>query len=436
MNILFVSKDLGQIDLACRLIKEGNALRVLVLDKCWKNKVKRPGLKFIDNLDEGLKWLKNSIGFIVFDYIGQGKLQDELRSKGFFVVGGSELSEKSESNRQYGQRIFSSCGLEAVPSIDFYNIDDAIDFIKNNPQKWVVKQNGDLDKGLNYVGSLASGKDAISVLENYKKTLKKDHIHFDLQERIDGVEIAAGRFFNGNDWVGPICINIEHKNLFNGELGPKTHEMGNLMWFDDNENNKLFKETLGKTKNFLQRTNFRGYFDINCIVNEKKAFPLEATARFGQPTLQLQTALFISPWSEILVALAKGEGYTPKYKKDYAIAVFLGTPPYPYDNRSKSNSPKGLEVFFTEELSQEDLDNVHLEEVSIIDNKNEKKNIVVGKSGYIAHVSGTGKTVEEAREKTYNLIKKIVVPKVFYRTDIGLKFIEENKKKLEDWGWI
>jgi len=91
-------------------------------------------------------------------------------------------------------------------------------------------------------------------------------------------------------------MNIEHKDLCNGGLGPKTYEMGTLMWFDDDEKNKLFKETLGKLKEYLCHIHFHGDVDINCIVNEKGVFPLELTMRFGFPALQLQCALSQSPW--------------------------------------------------------------------------------------------------------------------------------------------
>ena len=54
-----------------------------------------------------------------------------------------------------------------------------------------------------------------------------------IQKKVEGVEIAVARFFNGSDWVGPIEINVEHKDLFNGNLGPKTGEMGTLLWYID-----------------------------------------------------------------------------------------------------------------------------------------------------------------------------------------------------------
>ena len=184
---------------------------------------------------------------------------------------------------------------------------------------------------------------------------------------------------------------------------------------------------------FLKKIKFKGYFDINCIVDKDKIYPLEATARLGQPTVHVQNALIDSPWGEFMKAIADGKDYNFKYKNGFGIVVFLGTPPYPYKSRLNHNSPKGLEIFLKEKLTVEEKNNVHLEEVSILRGN---RKVVCGNSGYIAHIAGFGKNVEEAREKTYNLIKKIVIPKVFYRDDIGLDFIERGKNLLKKYKWI
>lgn len=435
MNILFISKDLGQINLACKLAQEGNEVKIFEIDDTFKGKFKRPLVEFVSDWKKELDWIGKD-GLIIFDYTGMGKIQDKLRGKGFSVFGGCELGEKLENNRQYGQKIFSLAGMNVYESVDFYDIDELIAFIKEHPRKWVIKQNGHMDKGLNYVGQMENGKDAISVLRNYKKTLKSKKIHFDIQLRVEGIEIAAGRFFNGYDWVGPICLNMEHKNLFAGELGPKTHEMGTLMWYEEDQRNRLYQETLFKMTDFLRSMNFKGFFDINCIVNEHEVWPLEATVRLGQPTAQLQNTIHLSPWGEFLKAVADGKDYDLKYRKGYATIAFLGTPPYPYANRSVLNSPKGIEIFFKEELNEEEKNNVYLEEVNVIEKHRKPKYVISGGSGYVAHVAGFGRTVGEARKRMYGLINKIIIPKAFYRTDIGLGFINGGEDTLKEWGWI
>lgn len=435
MNILFISKDLAGGDLAYRLKQEGHSVRLFVEEKDQKQNL-QDMVEKTDDWKKELPWVGKD-GLILFDNVGYGKIQDELRAKGYSVVGGNYKSDRIENNRQEGQKVLSICEIKPISSANFNNVNDAIKFLEKNGGCWVVKQNGHIHKSFNYVGQLEDGRDVIEVLKNYSRNNKNECYNIDLQKRVRGVEIGIARYFNGNDWVGPIEINMEHKNLCNGNLGPKTDEMGTLMWYDDNEKNKLFQETLAKLKPYLQSINFKGDFDIDFIVNEDKIYPLEVTARFGWPAVQLQSEIHNSPWGEFLKAVADGKPYDLKYKKGFGIVFLVATSPFPYSVGLQKYCPDGQKIFFKNNFTKKDLEHVHFEEVSMRKGKNkEDEYYISSKTGHIVTITGMGKTVEEAREKAYGVISKIVIPKMFYRTDIGLKFMQEEKEKLEKWGWI
>ncbi|MFZ2626804.1 MAG: phosphoribosylamine--glycine ligase, partial [Candidatus Moraniibacteriota bacterium] len=249
MNILFISKDLSGADLCYRLKKEGHNVRLFIEDKVQVHNFDGLVEKTTD-WRKDVNWVGKN-GLIVFDNSGYGKVQDDLRAEGYSVVGGNQMSDKLEHNRQYGQKILSVCGLNIIPSVNFSCTKEAVKFVEKNKGPWVVKQNGHVNTSFNYVGQLEDGKDVISVLKNYNRNNKKECVSIDLQKKIRGIEIGIARYFNGNDWVGPIEINLEHKGLFNGELGPKTFEMGTLMWYDEDEKNRLFQETLAKMAPYL-----------------------------------------------------------------------------------------------------------------------------------------------------------------------------------------
>lgn len=434
MNILVISGSFSLADLCVRLQLEGHDVRVFVREKSQRCHM-RGILHQTTDWRKELKWVGKE-GLILFDTTGFGNVQDELRKQGYSVVGGSEAGDRCEDDRGHAQKVLWASGINIVPSKDFYSLDDAIYFVKKHPGEWVIKQNGHASKIFNYVGQLADGRDVINTLENYKKDRNHEDVNYiELQKRVRGVEIGVGRYFNGSDWVGPIEINLEHKDLCDGGIGPKTYEMGTLMWFDDNENNRLFQETLAKMKEYLQRIHFHGDVDVNCIVNETEVFPLELTMRFGFPALQLQTVLSQeNQWGEFLKAIADGKRYDFKYEKEqYGIIVLLAVPPFPYIPSNKHNKLPEVGIFFKTELTDEEKNRIHFEEVS---KRQDGTYIVSGNTGFVLHVSGIGKTVELARQQAYALIDKIVIPKMFYRTDIGVKFIKEEKEKLQKWGWI
>jgi phosphoribosylamine--glycine ligase len=148
--------------------------------------------------------------------------------------------------------------MQTYPLKDFTNMDEAACFIKSNPGAWVVKPNEDNSQNIGYVGELETGEDTLGIISNYlqNKFINRGQ-RITLHKRVRGVEIGVGRYFNGKDWVGPIEINLEHKKFFPGDIGPLTSEMGTLAWYDENENNKLFQETLAKLKPHLEEINFK-----------------------------------------------------------------------------------------------------------------------------------------------------------------------------------
>lgn len=434
--LLLVSKDGDALDLALRLQQEGHEVTLAIQDRAYAKVGDGFGLRKATDWRKELPHIGKD-GLIIFDQTGWGKEQDGLRKSGFSVVGSSEGGDRLEFDRKHAQEIFRKYGMKTVPSHHFTSAEETIKFVKKNKGRWVVKQNGHADKCFSYDGKLEDGSDVIDLLENYKLYSPDECVSIDLQERVTGVELAVTRYFNGTDWVGPSMMNIEHKKLFPGGLGPKTPEMGTLMWFDDNEENKLFKETVAKMKPYLRKINFRGCFDINCIVTEKGAVPLEATPRFGYPTIHLEAALIRSHWGGFLKAVADGKPYDLQWRKGWGIVVLIAVPPFPYQFVHKKYNPAGLRIRLNGKLSEQEQAHIHFSEV--LQNgtgQAEDEYLIAGGSGYVMSVTGAGATVEKARAQAYGLSEKVVVPRMFYRNDIGKKFIEHDRALLKKWGYV
>jgi phosphoribosylamine--glycine ligase len=209
------------------------------------------------------------------------------------------------------------------------------------------------------------------------------------------------------------------------------------MWFDDNEQNKLFAATIGKLTSFLQHSQFRGDIDINCIINEEGIFPLEITARFGYPALHGSCALTSSPFGDFLKTVAAGSAPNMHYHKAFGIVIQVVVPLFPYRVVNEKYNPEGLKIYFTDSVTQEDMNHIHFNDVCLRSNKDGAREYSIAAShGYVMCVTGIGNTVDAARHKAYSLIDKIVVPKMFYRNDIGMKFIERDQHMLQEWGWL
>ncbi|MBI4262031.1 phosphoribosylamine--glycine ligase, partial [Candidatus Uhrbacteria bacterium] len=225
--------------------------------------------------------------------------------------------------------------------------------------------------------------------------------------------------------VYPLCINIEHKKLFPGDIGPFTGEMGTLIFWS--APNAIFRLTLERMRESIAASGYVGYIDINCIVNARGIYPLEFTCRFGYPTISIQMEGITSPWGEFLAGIARGEAYDLKTKKGFQIGVVCAVPPFPFDDKSEMTIYHDLSILF----KKNNLEGVHLGDVRI-DNGDWR---IAGDTGYALVVTGSGATVEEARKQAYNRVDNIMLQNMFYRTDIGGKWGEDSDK-LQTWGYL
>ncbi|MEI6154429.1 MAG: phosphoribosylglycinamide synthetase C domain-containing protein [Deltaproteobacteria bacterium] len=429
MKILIISKECAGIALANKLVRQGNRVKIFVQEKGYDEVGNGFGIEKTKDWQAELQWVGRD-GLIIFDYSGFGGLQDSLRKQGYSIVGGCEDGDRLELDRDYAHQVFSDYGLRTVPLHIFPDADTAINFLEKDSTEWVLKGNGHADKTFTYVSKTPDSSDVIDLLRIIRHGMRLSTIV--LQRKISGVEIAVARFFNGIDWTGPIEIAIEHKKLFPGDLGPKTSEMGTLIWLDGNENNKLFQGTIQKMRPFLRSIGFKGKFDINCIVNEDYIFPLEATPRFGYPALEMDNVLFESSMADFLKAVADGVHHDLKWLDMVGIVVQIAVPPFPYECKDNKYNSKGLKVYFLNQLSENEWEHIHFGEVQ----KKGEEYILAASNGYALCVTGVGKTAFEARKNAYRLTDKVVIPKMFYRNDIGLKFIEKDKDLLHKWGYL
>jgi len=422
-KFLFVSWESLSGDLALEIKKEGHEVRVFIKSEMDKDVYDG----FLDKVDDWEKY-KDWADVIVFDDVGFGEVADSLRLAGKLVVGGSKYADRLEDDREFGQNEMKKLGMSILPHWDFSDFDSAIEFIKTNPGTYVFKPSGNMasdQKGILFLGQEEDGKDIIEILEQNKKTWAKKIKRFQLQKMAIGVEVAAGAFFNGEDFVYPVNINFEHKKLFPGDIGPYTGEMGTLMFWSPS--NEIFRSTLLKIKSELAKSGYVGYIDINCIANAKGIYPLEFTSRFGYPTISIQMEGITIPWGEFLYKLAKKESVDLKTKKGFQIGVAIVVPPFPFDDKKEIFIYKDLSILFR----KNNLDGIHLGDVK----KNNGTWSVAGESGYVLVVTGSGLTVDDARKQVYSRVNNILLQNMFYRTDIGLKWYKDSDK-LQTWGYL
>ena len=422
-KFLFVSRWGESLDIAFAVLQEGNEVKLFIEDKSSRE----IGLGFVKKVihwENHIEWAD----VIVFDYTGYGKIANDLRAAGKLVVGGTEYTDKLELDRNFGQAELKKHKIKVLPSNEFTSFNEAISYIEQNPNSYVLKPCGETQelKQLLFVGSDDEGLDVIRVLKAYEKSWGDDFGNFQLQRKVKGVEISIAAFFNGNEFIYPINITFEHKKLFPKELGVSTGEMGTSMFWT--KDSPIFEATLLKFQSTLAKHNFIGHIDINCIVNGNGIYPLEFTSRFGYPQIFIQRAGIIEPMGELLYKLASKKSFKINVKKGFQVGAFIVVPPFPYDDKKTFRLFSKDAVVVFKKNTKEGVHPMHLKNIN-------DQWLITGNTGIAVLVTGTGTTMKDAQKMMYNRISNIIINNGYYRTDIGDRWAEDSDK-LWSWGLL
>lgn len=426
MKILFISGWGSAVPLAMHCEESGHEAKFFIDDPDSKD-VGDGFVTKVDDYQSHLKWAD----LVITDDTGKGKVNDKIRESGIPVLGGTQMTDALEEDRGAGQRLFKAVGLDILESNEFKTMEEAIDHVRDNPKPYVVKVSGNAqnDKTSTYVGEMEDGSDIVPVLEHMSKKMEKGVEGVEIQEKVEGIEVAITGFFNGEKFIGPCFVNFEHKKLMSWNtqqgIGPNTGEMGTSGYWK-NQDIGLFQKVLKPMEKPLKQMGYHGVFDINCIVSGRTVYPLEMTNRFGWPCslLQLET-MKENDLGEFFMALASGKDFDLQTTYPVSLCVVIGVPPLPYMNDEIFEKySKDMPVMFRNGWAP---DGLYPGEAKM-DDEGWK---VAGCSGCLAVAAVGGFSIKDCQEEAYAIAEEVIVPSKMVREDIGRKTVEAHDKLRE-----
>ena len=343
---------------------------------------------------------------------------------GIPAFGPNREAEKMEDSRQHGIELMEKHGIAVPPWKFFQKRQDAEKWIKAH-RRCVFKPNGDhAPKMLTYAAKNEDSSDLLGVMEFAEKKYPEVMAEgFVIQQFVDGIEISAGSWFNGVDFLRPIALNFEHKSFgIKPYAGPPTGEMGSVSFYT--EKSKLFDETTAKMAPYLKKIKYACDFDINCILTEKGPLALEFTPRCGFPAICLQLSNFDEDFGHLLLNVANGTAKTVKTKAPWVTGLVYTSPPFPYEDEVRN--AKDYEGWPVDGPITTDSD------IYPIGVEEKDGQIMTTGIGLVAVACGTGKTAKASKEATYKTLDQLYTPYCYARTDIGDRVIEaepELKKR-------
>ena len=137
-NFLFVSWSGLITDIAWQVAKEGHAVKYYIRSASDRD----IGDGFVPKVDEWESHVDWADVIVFDDTLGQGELAASLRARGQRVVGGSAYTDSREDDRSFGQEELKKAGVNILQYREFRDFDSAIDYVKTNPDRYVIKPLG------------------------------------------------------------------------------------------------------------------------------------------------------------------------------------------------------------------------------------------------------------------------------------------------------
>ncbi len=421
MRILGVTETCDLGSLYMRLIAEGHDVRVSV---SWPLAAETMAglVPRVDDWRGELGWIREAgaDGVIVFEAVGFGELQDELRGEGYNVIGGSALGDRLENDRAFAQRVLADMGLQVAGCAEFTDAEAGIADLQARRRRTVFKVSA--SAGETFVGAFADGSDIAALLAAREF---EEGERFILMDFVEGIETGVGAYFDGDRFLLPACVDWEHKRFFAGDMGELTGEMGTVATFGGSA--RLFEACLKPLEPMLREAGHIGYVNLNTVIDERGVWPLEFTCRFGYPGFAVLEPLQALGWGELFRRITQRTSPRFETSPGFSLCVVLSTPPFPH-SRKEIDAVIGLPIL----TGDIDPRHLHWSEVGL----RKGRLVTTGLYGWTGVVTGTGATIEEAKAAAYARAREVHCPNLRYRLDIGDKLAGGQLAQLHAWGWL
>lgn len=339
---------------------------------------------------------------------------DALNAKGIRAFGPNKKAAIIEGSKVFSKELMKKYGIPSATYEVFNDPKAAMEYIKKqNSYPTVIKADGlALGKGVVIAENADEAEKAIhDIMED--KIFGNSGNNIVIEEFLTGPEVSVLAFTDGK-CVKPMVSSMDHKRVFNGNLGPNTGGMGTISpnpYYTDEIAQECMEKIFLPTINAMnsEGRTFKGclYFGLMLTPNGPKV--IEYNCRFGDPEAQVVLPRLKTDFSDVINAIIdeKLSELDIEWYDGACACVIMASGGYPgkYD--------KGIVIKGLNQDGQVDGATVFHAGSAFKDGQ------FVTNGGRVLGVTAKGKDLDEALDKAYDAVEKIDFSGAHYRTDIG-----------------
>ncbi len=340
---------------------------------------------------------------------------DLFESKGLSIFGSSKKAAQIEGSKAFAKEMMSKYHIPTASYEIFSNPQEAMDYIRKKGAPIVVKADGlAAGKGVIICKTVEQALQSIEVIM-VKKIFGEAGHRVVIEEYLTGEEASYIAFTDGKA-ILPLASSQDHKPIFDEDQGPNTGGMGAYSpapVVTKEVNEKIIEKILKPIIYGMAEEGrpYKGVIYAGLMISNGEPRVLEFNARFGDPETQPALVRMKGDMVPILKACINGTLSQCEIEWDprASVCVVMASKGYPGEYE-KGKIIEGL----GEVAQMKDIFVFHAGTAL-------KEGQMVTQGGRVLGVTGLGKDIPEAIERTYQAVKKISWEGVHYRTDIGKK---------------
>ena len=342
---------------------------------------------------------------------------DALNEQGIRAFGPNQRAAIIEGSKVFSKELMKKHGIPSAAYEVFDEPKAALEYIKTRDSyPAVIKADGlALGKGVVIAENFDEAKAAIhSIMED--KIFGNSGNHIVIEEFLTGPEVSVLAFTDGH-CMKPMVSSMDHKRVFNGNLGPNTGGMGTV------SPNPFYTDVIAQTcmdtiflptwhaMNAEGRT-FKGCLYFGLMLTPDGPKVIEYNCRFGDPEAQVVLPRLKTDFSAIIQAIIdeKLSEMDIEWDDGACACVIMASGGYP------GKYEKGLPI--------EGLDkNGQVEGATVYHAGTRCSEFAGGgfltNGGRVLGVTAKGATLDEALTRAYGAVDGISFKGAHFRTDIG-----------------
>ncbi len=325
------------------------------------------------------------------------------------MFGPSSYAAQIEGSKAFAKAIMHHANVPTAAAHTFNDLEDALEFVEQSKQVWVVKADG-----------LAAGKGVI-VPDDVAGTLAAIHEiagtnagqTLVLEEKLSGVEVSLLAICDGERAL-PLLSAQDHKRIDDGDQGANTGGMGAYApapMLDQAQAAALVDVVFTPVLRALAErgTPYRGVLYAGLMLTTDGIKVLEYNARFGDPETQALLPLLKSDLLDLMYRAATGDlrDVTLEWHDGAAVCVVASAAGYPAKPRlgdAIDALPEHDDVLIFHAGTRMD-----------------ETGQLVTAGGRVLGITAIAPDLATARERAYHVVDQVHFAGMHVRRDIGAR---------------